>query len=132
MDFSTLLPARSVAIIITMSSCFDVTSNDTEKNAPVLTPNELKRLGDGKINISAFSVKNGVTSSTSTSSFTLDTVDPTFDQQQPTTVDILSNTPITTTIYDAPVYFPPYLSLNNRWIQVIVITTTTTSRISWL
>jgi hypothetical protein len=32
--------------------------------------------------------------------FTLDTVDPTFDQQQPTTVDILSNTPITTTIYD--------------------------------
>ncbi len=79
----------------------EFTSNDTEKNAPVLTPNELKRLGDGKINISAFSVKNGVTSSTSTSSFTLDTVDPTFDQQQPTTVDILSNTPITTTIYDA-------------------------------
>ncbi len=79
----------------------EFTSNDTEKNAPVLTPDELKQLGDGKVNVSVVSVKDGVTSSVISSSFTLDTTSPTFDQQQPTTVDILSNTPITTTIYDA-------------------------------
>ena len=78
----------------------EFTSNDTEKNAPVLTPDELKQLGDGKVNVSVVSVKDGVTSSVISSSFTLDTTSPTFDQQ-PTTVDILSNTPITTTIYDA-------------------------------
>jgi hypothetical protein len=79
---------------------YEFTSNDTEKNAPVLTPDELKQLGDGKVNVSVVSVKDGVTSSVISSSFTLDTTSPTFDQQ-PTTVDILSNTPITTTIYDA-------------------------------
>ncbi|CAC9592578.1 hypothetical protein [uncultured Gammaproteobacteria bacterium] len=79
----------------------EFTSNDTEKNAPVLTPDELKQLGDGKVNVSVVSVKDGVTSSVISSSFTLDTTSPTFDQQQPTTVDILSNTSITTTIYDA-------------------------------
>jgi hypothetical protein len=29
----------------------EFTSNDTEKNAPVLTPDELKQLGDGKVNV---------------------------------------------------------------------------------
>ena len=32
----------------------EFTSNDTEKNAPVLTPDELKQLGDGKVNVSAY------------------------------------------------------------------------------
>ncbi|OJA03308.1 cadherin repeat domain-containing protein, partial [Bathymodiolus thermophilus thioautotrophic gill symbiont] len=65
-----------------------------------LTVDELNTLGDGLISISAVAVKDGVTSSAGTGSFTLDTVAPIFDQQ-PTAINTDINTPITTTIYDA-------------------------------
>ncbi|CAB5500459.1 hypothetical protein THERMOT_1238 [Bathymodiolus thermophilus thioautotrophic gill symbiont] len=65
-----------------------------------LTVDELNTLGDGLISISAVAVKDGVTSSAGTGSFTLDTVAPIFDQQS-TAINMNTHTPIATTIYDA-------------------------------